>query len=276
MLCDGVKAVQELSASTPVVNRLTGGVDEFFSRTDSAGTTFPLTDALGSTIALTDSSGTIQTQYTYDPFGGTTATGAMSTNAYQFTGRVNDGTGLYYYRARYYSPRFQRFVSEDQAGFTGSENIYAYATNNPISFGDPLGLSDIVVTVTRTVTTDTSTMGTMTVSVNGKVEFGGYSLERAATRIPLGEYRADVYSSPHFKGMEVLHLESVPDKSGIEIHPGNTYKDSRGCILPGTSQRTNFVGNSRDAFNDIMRIVNSTIQSDLTHMEPTTIRVNIQ
>lgn len=127
-----------------MVNRLTGGVDEFFGRTDSAGTTFPLTDALGSTIALTDTSGSVQTQYTYDPFGGTTASGATSSNTYQFTGRVNDGTGLYYYRARYYSPRFQRFVSEDPLGFAGRQiNLYTYTGNNPINGRDPFGLTTV-------------------------------------------------------------------------------------------------------------------------------------
>jgi RHS repeat-associated protein len=140
VLYDGVNAVQELSGTTPVVNRLTGGVDEFFSRTDSVGTTFPLTDALGSTIALTDSSGTIQTQYSYEPFGATTPTGATSSNWYQFTGRANDGTGLYYYRARYYSPRFQRFISEDPTGLAGGVNLYAYVGDNPINFYDPYGL----------------------------------------------------------------------------------------------------------------------------------------
>ena len=34
-------------------------------------------------------------------------------NPYQFTGRENDGTGLYFYRARYYSPTFQRFIAQD-------------------------------------------------------------------------------------------------------------------------------------------------------------------
>lgn len=139
MLYDGVNAVQELSGTTPVVNRLTGGVDEFFGRTDSGGTTFPLTDALGSTIALTDSSGAIQTQYTYEPFGATTPTGATSANWYQFTGRANDGTGLYYYRARYYSPRFQRFISEDPIGFNGGINEYAYALESPANYRDPAG-----------------------------------------------------------------------------------------------------------------------------------------
>lgn len=140
LLYDGVNAVQELSGTTPVVNRLTGGVDEFFSRTDSAGTRFPLTHALGSTIAPADSSGAIQTRYAYEPFGATTPTGATSSNGYQFTGRENDGTGLYYYRARYYSPRFQRFISEDPAGFGGGDsNLYGYVREGPTDFTDPGG-----------------------------------------------------------------------------------------------------------------------------------------
>ncbi|MGH7966667.1 MAG: RHS repeat-associated core domain-containing protein, partial [Candidatus Binatia bacterium] len=78
----------------------------------------------------------------YAPFGRTTVTGAASSNSQQFTGRENDGlTGLYYYRARYYHPVLQRFLSEDPIGFAGGDvNLYAYVGNNPISFVDPLGL----------------------------------------------------------------------------------------------------------------------------------------
>ena len=146
MLFDGVDAVQELSGTTPVVNRLTGGLDEFFARSDASGTTFPLTDALGSTIALTDATGNIQTQYTYEPFGGTTPSGTTSANWYQFTGRVNDGTGLYYYRARYYSPRYQRFISVDPVGLAGGINPYSYALDSPTIYVDPLGLATVSVT----------------------------------------------------------------------------------------------------------------------------------
>jgi RHS repeat-associated protein len=136
-LYDGQNPVQEGGA-----NLLTGlGVDQYFTRTDSAGARSFLTDALGSSVALADNSGAVQTQYTYEPFGKTTATGATNTNTFQYTGRENDGTGLAYYRARYYHASLQRFISEDPIGFAGGDtNLYAYTHNQPISFRDPSGL----------------------------------------------------------------------------------------------------------------------------------------
>ena len=140
-LYDGVNAVQELSGSTVTANLLTGlGVDEIFTRTDSAGARYFLPDALGSTLALTDSNGAVQTQYSYEPFGKTTTTGASNSSTFQYTGRENDGTGLYYYRARYYHPTLQRFISEDPLGFSGGDaNLYGYVWNSPTNFIDPLG-----------------------------------------------------------------------------------------------------------------------------------------
>jgi RHS repeat-associated protein len=119
---------------------LTGlNMDEFFQRTDSNGAQDFLTDAVGSTLAFADAGGTIDTTYTYEPFGSTTISGA-STNPYQFTGRENDGTGLYFYRARYYSPLFQRFISQDPIGFGGAAiNLYGYVTEDPIELTDPSG-----------------------------------------------------------------------------------------------------------------------------------------
>jgi RHS repeat-associated protein len=138
---DGPNASQELSGSTVAANIWTGGLDEIFQRTDANGTVVPLTDALGSTIALVNSSGNVQTTYSYDPFGDTTATGAASANPSQYTGRENEGNGLYYLRARYYSPLLGRFISEDPLGFGGSgPNSYAYVFNSPTNLVDPSGL----------------------------------------------------------------------------------------------------------------------------------------
>lgn len=92
------------------------------------------------TLALTNSTGAIQTQYGYEPFGNVSATGAASTNSYQYTGRENDGTGLDYYRARYYNPTIQRFVSQDPIGFAGGDaNLYGYVGDNPANYQDPSG-----------------------------------------------------------------------------------------------------------------------------------------
>lgn len=139
-LYDGANPVQELSGATPTANLLTAGVDEYFQRTDSSGPRDFLSDALGSTLALSDSTGTIQASYTYEPFGNTTITGTSS-NPYQYTGRENDGVGIYFYRARYYSPALQRFLSEDPLQFATGPNFYQYAFNDPVAFEDPIGLS---------------------------------------------------------------------------------------------------------------------------------------
>lgn len=141
-LYDGLNPVQEKNGGTVTANLLTGlGIDEFFTRTDGVGVRALLPDALGSTVALGDGTGTLQTQYTYEPFGMTTQTGAASTSSYKYTGREDDGTGLYYYRARYYQPRLQRFIAEDPIGFGGGDvNVYAYVQNNPLLLRDPMGL----------------------------------------------------------------------------------------------------------------------------------------
>jgi RHS repeat-associated protein len=141
-LYDGQNVVQELSGSTPTANLLTGlRLDETYSRADSTGTKSLLTDVLGSTLALADTSGSVTTSYTYEPFGNATSSGAASTSSFQYTGRENDGTGLDYYRSRYYSPTQQRFISEDPIELAGGDpNLYAYVFNRPLGYVDPLGL----------------------------------------------------------------------------------------------------------------------------------------
>ncbi|HML73759.1 MAG TPA: RHS repeat-associated core domain-containing protein, partial [Anaerohalosphaeraceae bacterium] len=106
-------------------------------------------DGLGSVIALTDSSGKTVEIYRYSAFGQTTIYNAQNHpiaasqvgNIYYFTGRQLDTeTGLYYYRARMYSPALGRFMQTDPVGYADGMNWYAYCVNNPVNFADPLGL----------------------------------------------------------------------------------------------------------------------------------------
>ena len=142
-LYDGANAVQETQGSN--INAILAGlgVDERFARTDVTGRTYFLSDLLNSTIALTDATGALKQQYSYDPYGNVrlsdTTTGF--TNPYQYTGREADTAGLYYYRARYYSPMMAGFISEDPITFDGGQpSFYAYVGGDPINNSDSTGL----------------------------------------------------------------------------------------------------------------------------------------
>jgi RHS repeat-associated protein len=141
-LYDGSNFVQEQNAAgAATATLLTGGIDQLFARMTSAGISVPMWDALGSVIGETNSAQTVTTSFAFEPYGTTTQSGTSTGNSQQYTGRENDGTGIYYYRARYYNPSTARFISEDPIGFRGGTNIYAYAAWNPISYIDPLGLA---------------------------------------------------------------------------------------------------------------------------------------
>jgi len=139
-LYDGNDIVQESGSSGTATYLRSLNIDEPFVR-QSSSNEFYHTDALGSVLALTGQTGALQTTYSYEAFGKTTVTG-MSANSFQYTGRENDGTGLNFYRGRYYSPSLQRFISEDPIGPQSFEmNAYLYVQNNPLSWIDPTGLT---------------------------------------------------------------------------------------------------------------------------------------
>ncbi len=60
-----------------------------------------------------------------------------------FTGQRLDGTGLYFYGARYYDPLIGRFISPDtmvpDPASPQSFNRYSYCLNNPLKYTDPSG-----------------------------------------------------------------------------------------------------------------------------------------
>ncbi len=98
-------------------------------------------DGLGSVTELTDSAGLVARAYVYDSFGQIAQEVGTLANPFTFTGReIDEESGLYFYRARYYDPRTGRFTSEDPVGLGGGDpNFYQYVLNNPISFVDPTG-----------------------------------------------------------------------------------------------------------------------------------------
>jgi RHS repeat-associated protein len=64
------------------------------------------------------------------------------TRRYQFAGRENDATALYFYRGVTTAPASRGFIAHDPMDFLcGDLNLYGYAANQPTGLIDPLGLS---------------------------------------------------------------------------------------------------------------------------------------
>ncbi|MGH6889821.1 MAG: RHS repeat-associated core domain-containing protein [Rhizomicrobium sp.] len=86
----------------------------------------------------------IEGPFQYNSFGSMAPclSGCSGGEPYKFTGqRLDPETGLYYYRARYYSPVLGRFLQVDPVGYTADMDLYTYVGNDPTNMTDPLGLA---------------------------------------------------------------------------------------------------------------------------------------
>ena len=114
------------------------GIDNPVSMTRDGQTYYYHTDALGSVTELTDSAGNVVQSYRYDAFGSIIQQSGAIENPFTYTGReLDEETGVYYYRARYYGVSLGRFISRDKL-----EKLpisYIYTSNSPINLTDPTG-----------------------------------------------------------------------------------------------------------------------------------------
>jgi hypothetical protein len=131
----------------------------------------------------------------------------------------------------------------------------------------------MLLALQRLVLTANSTCGQL--FVNSDLE--SWTLEEpfkdglSGSCISAGTYKVTLGPSPKFlnskdpweqqQGKCIPHVLNVPNRSSILIHWGNTAKDTEGCILVGTTHQTDFIGQSRQAFTELMEKINEAVKS---------------
>jgi len=118
--------------------------------------------------------------------------------------------------------------------------------------------------LTRLLTNKAGTFGVL--AVNGVVKL--ITLEPPKAIVPPGQYKLRLRWSPRFK-RKLFEVADVPGHTDVLIHPGNTIKDTKGCILVGLRKEGGAVLQSRKALEELHRLLgNSSAVLEVRNAQP--------
>jgi RHS repeat-associated protein len=171
-----------------------------------------------------------------------------------FTGQRLDGTGLYYYNARYYDPTIGRFISPDTVVQSPANpqtlNRYSYCLNNPLKYTDPSGRIVTFFGIDISYAMATGDYSSL-LSVGSSTEYSAYmefrSIDPILTRtLETSDRRIDIsFGDTSIEGSPFTPPDSTFTRNGDNrnIVINNSNRDADSSWLAGQiyEQSTNFV-----------------------------------
>ncbi|WP_310249210.1 RHS repeat-associated core domain-containing protein [Sphingopyxis sp. BE259] len=169
---DGVDLIGEYNGGNAVQRRYVHGpgIDNPIawyegSAIDSTTRRFLMADERGSVVSITDSAGATVHINAYDEYG---IPAPGNVGRFGYTGQTwLPELGMWYYKARIYSPTLGRFMQTDPIGYADGMNWHNYVGSDPVNFTDPMGLREYCWVEIQGM-----------VSVGDDGGSGGYRLER--------------------------------------------------------------------------------------------------
>jgi len=150
----------------------------------------------------------------------------LTKNPYLFQGRrLDEESGLDYFRNRQYDPVHGRFLSRDPAGYKDSYCLYAFVNNNPVCYVDPMGLGTFHVHFDLKID----------LPVIGIVQFGSWDGDFIWSCIE-GKESSSISMVPGFSGLTTLGISLNIGPVGIgysislSAHSKNTSRWEN-CII---------------------------------------------
>ncbi len=198
-------------------------------------------DSRSNVLAVTDLLGNVVERYQYDPYGkisifnstGSPVSGSLIGNTFFYKGKkYHPEVGLYFFRARFFSPLIGRFLTRDPIGY--GLNLYEYAYSDPINFDDVFGLAPESCRISSSLEFDIGKLRNVTkvikaFGVNFQVG-GGITLKVSACeakcckkQIRYSKWELEADFSMTYGGFIPNLSVSIPGVGGVGLHGSITF-----------------------------------------------------